>query len=343
MDVWQSDNGQVTLYYGDCLEVLPTLADNSVHCAVTSPPYFGLRDYGTRGQLGHEPVSDCLGWATGHPCGECYVCHMVAVFREVRRVLRHDGVCWLNLGDSYAGSGRGPTGRNGIGNQERRQGFRGSGAKVPDGLKPKDLMGIPWRVALALQADGWWLRQEIIWAKGLSGALQRDEWQGNPMPESVKDRCTRAHESVFLLTKNARYFWNYEAMQEPCALSGMERAKSEPVFGGNKAKGYGTRIHSGNAYFGKATRNRRSVWTVSPSNYRGGHFATFPPDLIRPMILASCPKNGIVLDPFAGAGTTGVVAVEEQRNAILIELSLEYGQKHIIPRIEATLMQRPLF
>jgi len=292
---------------GDCREVLKTLPDGSVDCCVTSPPYWGLRDYGVDGQIGLEqtPVA--------------YVAEMVAVFREVRRVLRDDGTLWLNLGDSYAGSGKGPAGNLGKTNNERDMTHTRLSGYVPEGLKPKDLIGIPWRVAFALQADGWYLRQDIIWHKP------------NPMPESVTDRCTKAHEYVFLLSKSERYFFDSEAIKEPAAQSSIERAKYgykhafKNQFAGSPSD---ARHQDGKQYdagaFASEKRNKRSVWTVNTKPYKGSHFATFPPALIAPMILAGCPVGGTVLDPFGGSGTTGEVSESLGRNSILIELNPDY-------------------
>jgi DNA modification methylase len=289
-----------SILQGDCLSVLRTLSDQSVHCCVTSPPYFGLRDYGVAGQIGLEETPDE------------YVAKLVEVFREVRRVLRDDGTLWLNLGDSYAGYG-----------------FR------EQGIKPKDLIGIPWRVAFALQADGWYLRQDIIWHKP------------NPMPESVRDRCTKAHEYIFMLTKSKRYYYDNEAVAEPVADSTVARVSqanlanqkgSDRVPGKTngrmkavvkKQDGHGRR-HAGcnDRFFSQAeakpTRNRRSVWTVTTKPCREAHFATFPVDLIEPCILAGCPAGGVVLDPFGGAGTVAVAAAKHGRDALLIELNPEY-------------------
>jgi DNA modification methylase len=261
------------LLLGDCRKVIPTLPERSIHCCVTSPPYFGLRDYGAEDQIGLEQTPDA------------FVAELVAVFRDVRRVLRDDGTLWLNLGDSYAGSGAGHTGSV----QGAQHGDVGSRAQwksdaykrhnPPAGLKQKDLIGIPWRVAFALQADGWYLRQDIIWHKP------------NPMPESVRDRCTKAHEYIFLLSKGPRYYFDSEAIKEP-AVEGQ--------------------------------RNRRSVWTVATRPFKGAHFATFPPDLIRPCILAGCPTGGTVLDPFSGAGTTGLVSIQHGRCYTGVELNPEY-------------------
>ena len=229
----------ITLLLGDAATVLRELPERSAQCVVTSPPYWGLRDYGIGEQLGLEATPDE------------YVAKMVTVFREVRRVLRDAGTLWLNLGDSYGDA--------------------------------KQLQGIPWRVAFALQADGWYLRRDRIWHKP------------NPMPDSVTDRCTKAHEYIFLLSKSPRYYYNAEAIAEPAQCAG------DP-------------------------RNKRSVWTVTTKPFSGAHFATFPPDLIEPCIKAGCPKDGTVLDPFGGAGTTGMVAARLGRNAVLLELNAGYAE-----------------
>ncbi len=282
----------VKIITGDCRDVLKTLPDGSINCCVTSPPYFGLRDYGVDGQIGLEQTPDE------------YVAEMVAVFREVRRVLKDDGTLWLNLGDSYSGSGKGPAGNLGKTHNERE--IKQTSGIVPDGLKPKDLIGIPWRVAFALQADGWWLRQDIIWAKP------------NPMPESVRDRCTKSHEYIFLLSKRPRYYFDAEAIAEKAVHPGVRMATAYTVAAVGTTS---TTPYGGNA---KETRNKRSVWTVCTQPYKGAHFATFPPDLIKPCILAGCPEGGTVLDPFGGSGTTGEVAAGNGRDAILIELNPAY-------------------
>lgn len=298
---------------GDCIEGMKTLPDQSVHTCVTSPPYFGLRDYGVPGQIGLEDTPDA------------FVARLVDVFREVRRVLRDDGTLWLNLGDSYsthaAGKVANPMAKStlagvktqAVANESSRA--RGDYYRTPGGLPEKNLLGIPWRVAFALQADGWYLRQDIIWHKP------------NPMPESVTDRCTKAHEYVFLLSKSARYFFDAEAIKEQGA---GQRDWNEATRGdGNdwRAKGgAGSRAARGPSGFGTPeTRNRRSVWTVATKPYAGAHFATFPPDLIEPCILAGCPVGGTVLDPFGGSGTTAGVAMRNGRNAILCELNPEYA------------------
>jgi len=289
---------------GDCRETLKTLPDQSVHCCVTSPPYFGLRDYGNESQIGLEQTP------------EDYVNQLVAVFREVKRVLRDDGTLWLNLGDSYNGSGKAGNNpeyasRHTAFGKKLDSGYHGKPVKIK-GLKPKDLIGIPWRVAFALQADGWYLRQDIIWHKP------------NPMPESVTDRCTKAHEYIFLLSKSARYHYDGEAI--------MEQAVSDHPAGNKTHKYVGTGDEKHATKEGLINlagkewerRNRRSVWSVNTSPYKGAHFATFPPDLIEPCILAGCPKDGTVLDPFGGSGTTAQVAIQNNRSAILCELNPEY-------------------
>jgi DNA modification methylase len=296
---------------GDCLQSMRALPESSVHTCVTSPPYFGLRDYQVEGQIGLEDTP------------EAYVARLVEVFREVRRVLRDDGTVWLNLGDSYARpaakGGSGPGGKNrawygdNYGSSDR--------ADVPDGLKPKDLIGIPWRVAFALQADGWYLRQDIIWSKP------------NPMPESVTDRCTKAHEYVFLLSKSARYYFDAEAIKEPANPANYRaNASLREVAPGQ------TRQGKLDARWGEVTcetRNRRSVWTVTTKPYKGAHFATFPPDLIEPCILAGAPVGGTVLDPFGGSGTTAGVALKHGRNAILCELNPDYATGLMKGRVES--------
>ena len=256
----------VTVLEGDSRTVLATLPEASVQCCVTSPPYFGLRDYGHNGQIGLEATTDD------------YVAEMVALFREVRRVLKDDGTLWLNLGDSYAGSGKGPS--QSLSAEARDMTHTMHTAFVPDGLKPKDLIGIPWRVAFALQADGWYLRSDIIWHKP------------NPMPESVTDRPTKAHEYVFLLTKSARYYYDAAAIAEPSIDD---------------------------------TRNARTVWSITTQPYKGAHFATMPPELARRCILAGSKTGDTVLDPFGGAGTTGLVADRLGRDAVLVELNPTYA------------------
>lgn len=293
---------------GDCIEGMRTLPDASVHCCVTSPPYWGLRDYGHDGQIGLESTPDA------------YVARIVKVFREVRRVLRDDGTLWLNLGDSYAAttkqSGRNDHDRPHNGETRGTYDVGTAGAKTKlrvslGSLKPKDLCGIPWRVAFALQADGWWLRQDIIWHKP------------NPMPESVRDRCTKAHEYVFLLTKSERYYYDAEAVSE--ALSGKPHAPGNKCVAdaGHLRNDFGTDAMQ-RVWGASGRRNRRSVWTVTTKPYSGAHFAVMPSDLVEPCIKAGCPEGGIVLDPFAGSGTTLAVAAELGRSGIGCELNPDY-------------------
>jgi DNA modification methylase len=295
------DRDGVTIHNGDCIEVLRTLPDESVQCCVTSPPYWGLRDYGHDSQIGLEATP------------EAYVGRMVEVFREVRRVLREDGTLWLNLGDSYAGNAT-------SGGQNKNDGgpaVRVSGVptKTGDNLKPKDLVGIPWRVALALQADGWYLRQDIIWHKP------------NPMPESVTDRCTKAHEYVFLMAKSERYYYDAEAVSEASKYPEDNRKARQKASDYESMMGNSGQIRAvinpkgARSYL---TRNRRSVWTVTTKPYGGAHFAVMPPDLVKPCILAGCPEGGVVLDPFMGSGTVAAVAQDAGRRAIGIELNPEY-------------------
>jgi DNA modification methylase len=326
---------------GDCRQILATLPSESVHCCVTSPPYFGLRNYGHAGQIGLERTPDE------------YVAELVAVFREVRRVLREDGVLWMNLGDSYAaarggshqpaetlaGAVGGKTENGERVNRGRENGYNPTRNAPAMGLKHKDLIGIPWRVAFALQADGWWLRSDIIWHKP------------NVMPESVTDRCTKAHEYIFMLTKAERYYYDHEAIKEPCVWdidgSGTEKRKerqqesfkSHPdgmragIRRTDKQRGHSRRHDGFNDRWDQmekteqcsGMRNKRDVWTVSPANYPEAHFATYPPELIKPCVLAGCPKGGTVLDPFFGSGTTGQVALELGRSCIGVELNPEYA------------------
>lgn len=290
------------IYTGDCRHLLSLMPSQSVHCIVTSPPYFGLRDYGVARQIGLEetPMQ--------------FVAELVEVFREVRRVLRDDGTLWLNLGDSYANDGKWG-GSSGGKHAAALHGKTGIGrGKTSTGLKPKDLIGIPWRVAFALQADGWYLRQDIIWSKP------------NPMPESVSDRCTKAHEYLFLLSRSGRYYFDNKAIAEAAVsdhASGNgfagRQGGSERV--GPQTGGAGTREEWSNV---GGKRNKHSVWTVAPNPFKEAHFATFPPALIEPCILAGCPQGGVVLDPFFGAGTTGLVAQRNGRRFIGIELNPKY-------------------
>jgi DNA modification methylase len=312
----------VTILKGDCRNVLATLPDESVHCVVTSPPYFGLRDYGHAGQIGLEPTP------------ERFVAEIVAVFGELRRVLRQDGTAWLNLGDSYAGGGgHSPNAPSSATSKSGKYGMalKEGGIKPLGVVKTKDLIGIPWRVAFALQADGWYLRQDIIWSKP------------NPMPESVRDRCTKAHEYLFLLSKSERYHYDADAIAEAVADASISRLAQDienqrgsdrvPGKTNGRMKAVGRQGANANSslqmsrrgQFVIERRNKRSVWEVTTQPFSEAHFATFPPALIEPCILAGCPKGGTVLDPFGGAGTTGLVADRLGRNAILIELNPEYA------------------
>jgi DNA modification methylase len=284
---------------GNALTRLGEMASCSVQCCITSPPYFGLRDYGMDGQIGLESDPNE------------YVRRLVEVFREVKRVLRDEGTLWLNLGDSYANDAKWG-GSSGGKHVTALHGETGIGRRRKQtGLKGKDLIGIPWMVAFALRADSWYLRSEIIWAKP------------NPMPESVTDRPTKAHETVFLLSKSARYYYDGVAIREPDQGGDHARLvlhKPDPS-GGLMSPHMGIRTNGGRNGDG---RNKRSVWTVATQPYPDAHFATFPPKLIEPMVLASCPRGGTVLDPFAGAGTTLQVALANGREAIGIELNPEY-------------------
>jgi DNA modification methylase len=334
---------------GDARARLSEIETASVQCVVTSPPYFGLRDYGNDAQMGLEST----------PAE--YVKELVGVFDEVWRVLKDDGTLWLNLGDSYAGSGRGPGGdkskqRTNAGSMvESVRLYKSGGAN-----KPKDLLGIPWRVAFALQDAGWYLRQDIIWAKP------------NPMPESVIDRCTKSHEYLFLLSKSARYYYDASAIAEDAIgqnvhdLTGTSRrgipgqsdqtgnrlavdswkgsrfdngktaehqlGRSQqrgPLFGGSK---YGESddpsfaTYSGNEYVANGKRNKRDVWTISTEPFKDAHFAVMPTKLVEPCILAGSRECDLILDPFAGSGTVGVVALRNQRNFVGIELNPEYAE-----------------
>lgn len=318
----------IKVLYGDALEQLRTLPDASVHCCVTSPPYYALRDYGVSGQIGLEPTP------------EMYVKRLVKVFREVRRVLRDDGTLWLNIADSYAGSGKGAWK-----NKEKQKevyvldpGSAPTKVKTVQGnIKPKDLIGIPWMLAFALRADGWYLRQDIVWYKP------------NCMPESVKDRCTKSYEHIFLLSKSPHYYFNYKAIQEPAVgfndTSAPRGSKGAYKPNSGRRKGNNRSFRGGGVYTNNRSynnsadkekqtvgnepnsaglRRKRDVWSIATVGYKGAHFATFPPKLIEPCILAGCPDGGTVLDPFLGSGTTAEVSEKLGRNCIGIELNKEY-------------------
>jgi DNA modification methylase len=350
------------IHCGNALDLLRQMPDNTVHCVVTSPPYWGLRDYGTAKWEGGDPNCEhVVGRATrggltdfqknnkgsfadeairqGEKCPHCgairidyqlglektpeeYVQNLVDVFREVKRVLKKDGVAWINLGDSYMSSG-GASRHHGYTDPKYKDGrkveyFEPRVYPHPN-IKPKDLVGIPWMVAFALRADGWWLRQDIIWAKN------------NPMPESVNDRCTKSHEYIFLLSKSQKYYFDADAIKEDSvseesykgrrfrAAKAIVKANARPFQNPNT-------LDKGNEADGKTyeKRNKRSVWTVNTKPFSGAHFATFPEMLIRDCVLAGCPENGIVLDPFMGAGTTAVVARKLNRYYVGIELNPEY-------------------
>jgi len=304
---------------GDALDTLRQFRDGCVQTCVTSPPYFGLRDYGEAGQIGLEPSPDE------------FVAALVEVFREVHRVLRDDGTLWLNLGDSYSRSpakgGSGPGGKNedrwgyGVAQSAKTgssDGTVGRGDRPGSrsgGLGEKQLLGIPWRVAFALQADGWFLRQDIIWHKP------------NPMPESVTDRCTKAHEYIFLLSKSPKYFFDNVAIKE--AASGRPPGNKKPTKGGREYAETDGDYHRTAANLhnigARETRNKRSVWTVTTKPFKGAHFATFPPDLIEPCILAGSAPGDVVLDPFGGAGTVNLVCARHGRTGVYIDLNPEYA------------------
>lgn len=293
------------------------LPDKSVHCIVTSPPYWGLRDYGVSGQLGLEKSP------------EEYIDKMVQVFREAKRILRDDGTLWINIGDSYFGGGRGSYG-SATTKQKTNVGSLINSVAVPRGMKSKDLAGIPWMLAFALRADGWYLRQDIIWSKP------------NPMPESVTDRCTRAHEFIFMFTKRPKYYYDFKAIKTPAIEHGLnpshwsDGTKKETLLRQrgkiDKQRGHSRRHAGFNDRWDNLSvteqqsigANKRSVWTVPPASYEGAHFATFPPELIVDCIKAGSPRGGIILDPFMGSGTTALVARKLDRNFIGLELNPEY-------------------
>ena len=356
----------IKILHGSCLDRLKDLEDQSINTCITSPPYWGLRDYGTaEWEGGDENCDHKIGGETrgglsdkqkttkgsfgdeaiknNQPCPKCgairkdnqlgleetpeeFVENLVKVFREVKRVLRDDGTVWLNLGDSYANqrSGEGAdtmknlnVNTHGYKNPTEKQEKTNKNFNQPlnyGNLKQKNLVGIPWRVAFALQADGWYLRQDIIWHKP------------NPMPESVTDRCTKAHEYIFLLSKSVKYYFDNEAIKEdsiytPGKTHEAEREKGYKGKWSNPEKGS---RHDGSFKAIREKRNKRSVWTIATKPFKGAHFATFPMDLIEPCVLAGCPEGGTVLDPFGGSGTTAQVANGHNRDAILIELNEEY-------------------
>lgn len=288
-----------TVINQDAILGLKTLTAESVNCCITSPPYYGLRDYGVDGQIGLEKTPDD------------YVRRMVEVFQEVKRVLRKDGTVWLNIGDSYAANRSyqvAPTKWKGL------DFGKSNASKVPDGLKSKDLIGIPWMLAFALRADGWYLRSDVIWSKP------------NVMPESVRDRPTRAHEYVFLLSKAEKYYYDHEAIKEPAV-------STHPSGNGFKRDARLSYLNQDGTARGNdeqwvdigGKRNRRTIWTIPTKPFKGAHFAVMPEDLVNPCVLAGCPIDGTVLDPFAGSGTVGVVALKHGRKFIGVELNPEYA------------------
>jgi DNA modification methylase len=339
------------IYQGDVLETLRSWPDGFINTCVTSPPYWGLRDYGVAGQIGLEKTP------------EEYTAKIVEVFKEVKRILRDDGTLWLNLGDCYNAHGRKSHGtRQGYKQQSNRASVNRADQNRPHdkNLKPKDLAGIPWRVAFALQADGWYLRSDIIWAKP------------NPMPESVRDRPTRAHEYIFFMAKSKKYYYDSEAIRTPIKESSCARLAQDitsqvgstrqpgktngPIkavggrYPSDKQRGHGRRHAGFNDRWDQAEKknqqakgaNKRTVWTVAPSGFKEAHFATFPPKLVEPCILAGAQANGIVLDPFMGAGTTALVALKLRRQFLGCELNQKYieiAEKRIAPELE----QRKLF
>ena len=342
---------KATILVGDVRQRLKDIPDNTVQACITSPPYWGLRDYGTASWDGGDPNCDHLGkpmatkaninrnCGTGNDvknatareffkdvCGRCgakrrdqqigleqspaeYVAEMVAVFEEVRRVLKDDGVLWLNLGDSYVGTGS----KGDCKDPKYAEGRNGQTVAINNkvqGLKSKDLVGIPWRVAFALQEAGWWLRQDIIWHKP------------NPMPESVTDRCTKAHEYLFMLTKSPRYYFDNETIKVPVKQDWGTRNRTNGKYHND---GTGLQPHSGlEKSYEKA--NKRSVWSINTKPFKGAHFAVMPEALCEPPILASSRENDLILDPFTGSGTVATVALRHKRNYIGIELNPEYVQ-----------------
>ncbi len=306
---FENDEGKI--YNGDVLTILQNIPDESISMCVTSPPYWGLRDYKTKIQIWDNKKNCKHNWIESNFCSKCgawkgnlgleptpelYIKHLVIIFKEIKRVLKKDGTLWLNLGDTYA-----------IKN-------------TPKNIKAKDLIGIPWTIAFTLRSEGWYLRQDIIWNKK------------NPMPQAVKDRCTTAHEYIFLLSKNNKYYYDYEAIQEEAAYDGRKDTlfKGSLKYKEDIIPGYSEHILATKSHQrwiwkdGKPVKNKRSVWTVSTKPFPAAHFATFPEKLITPCILSGCPHKGIVLDPFFGSGTTGIVAAKYNRKFIGIELNPEF-------------------
>jgi DNA modification methylase len=285
----------IKILQGNCIDKIKELDDNSIDCVVSSPPYFGLRDYGVDGQFGLEK--------TYHD----YLANTVKVFETFKPKLKDTATIWWNVGDSYS-SGK----RTSTTNQSLRgdKNYGVTRTPVQNGIKEKDLLMIPNRVAIALQDAGWYIRSEIIWHKP------------NPMPESVRDRPTSCHEKIWLITKNKKYYYDAESIKEP-VVTPID-AKAGHKFGGNKTTKELNPTISGKKWEYSSTRNKRNVWTITTKPFKDAHFATFPKDLIEPCIKAGCPEGGVVLDPFGGSGTTGIVAALNNRNAILIELNQNY-------------------
>lgn len=296
------EQGGIQVYVGDALDVVKQLESESVQCCVTSPPYYRLRDFGVEDQIGME-ISP-----------ECYTAVLVRLFREIRRVLKNDGVLWLNLGDSYCQNTQ--SGTNEHGNPEFDRPCRGKikipKRSIPRGLKVKDMIGIPWRVAFALQDDGWWLRQDIIWHKP------------NPMPESVTDRCTKAHEYIFLLSKSGQYKFHYQAIREPD--SGLNRTRKFSSEEGLEARSLGGRSTESRDWTDTGSRTKRSVWTIPVAQSRVSHYATFPYEIPELCIKATTDPGDVVLDPFVGSGTTLLAAKNLGARGIGVELNPEYIQ-----------------
>ena len=315
---------KIKILQGNCIDKIKELEDNSIDCVVSSPPYFGLRDYGVDGQFGLEPTY------------QDYIANTVKVFETFKPKLKDTATIWWNVGDSYASfrpmgtsdngqyggivskaySGHlklNDIGRSGKTSKVPGNHYRGRG-KISGCLKPKDLVMIPNRVAIALQEAGWYIRSEIIWHKP------------NPMPESVRDRPTSCHEKIWLITKSKKYYYDSDAIREPLAASSLNRLNQDIKNQKGSTRGNGGMKSNGNmkAVGNKETRNKRNVWTITTKPFKDAHFATFPKDLIEPCIKAGCPEGGVVLDPFGGSGTTGIVATQNNRNAILIELNQKY-------------------
>lgn len=354
------------ILHGNCIETLKTIPDESVDCCITSPPYYGLRDYGTGEWIGGDPncphrrmskfsektttghkqeelignVGDAIYKSVCPLCGavredkqigleetpEEYIDRLVSVFREVKRIIKPEATLWVNIGDSYeaqrggsyqpaetlAGGEHGKATNGQATNRGRGTGYNPTRNASAIGLKHKDLIGIPWLLAFALRNDGWYLRQDIIWHKP------------NPMLESVKDRCTKSHEYIFLLSKSPKYYFDYEAIQEEAICKDDRRAGMGHIDYDGKRGGNQTSLGQQSFVSISEYRNKRDVWSVIPSHYKEAHFATFPEELVTPMLLAGCPKDGVVLDPFMGSGTTGAVAILNKRHYIGCELNKEY-------------------